>query len=613
MPDRPGPDRTGPDRPAPWTAPAEAASPFSVSSESAPFVPWKRAEPLPSEEPPPGPLSLPSYELARADAGPAADPATPFPSPTPFPFPTLAPSPAPAPFPPSPAVAPSRGPTPGDASGVRPGERSTLGWFRDNLEAFAFAILLALLLRHLCVEVFKIPTKSMEPTLLGDDSRHDPKTAGDRIIVDKTAYLFHGPARWDVVVFRFPLDWTRNFIKRVAGLPDELVRIVRGDVWVAKPADGGREPVFHPARKPRRVREQLYTRIYPPRAEQTARLPGWYWRDESLAGTGFEPLRSFSEFSFAGDREARPGVPVPAATLRYNYAIRDTSELAADPGTSDGSPTPDVRVRGTIETHGPAEFTLEWRPGDGRTHVLFLATKGRGASQARSTRASVALPALRETGRTTFKLESVDGDLYVTLDGEEAAVLVDELPIDTAASIDRSSDASDPQALTFSVRGSALSIRDVDVAHDLYYTTPPGAHPESGDAWRTPDDGYFMLGDNTRNSNDSRLWGASGVRLADGSEIWYDPSPSNDEEPRFPRYVTVDGVSYEERRDTEGVVRRWANADLMPGSGSLSRRTPFVSRERIVGRAWFAMYADVDVWPPKVPKVGTHGRVRFIH
>lgn len=206
----------------------------------------------------------------------------------------------------------------------------------------------------------------------------------------------------------------------------------------------------------------------------------------------------------------------------------------------------------------------------------------------------------------------MDGDLRITLDGEEEAVLVDELPLEKAEAIDRTSDASDPQALTFAVRGAALSLRHVRVAHDLHYTMPGGARPESGDAWHTPDDGYFMLGDNTKNSNDSRLWSASGVRLADGTEIWYDPSPSNDEEPRFPRYVTVDGVSYEERRDTEGVVRRWTNADLMPGAGSLSKRTPYVSRERIVGRAWFAMYADVDVWPPKVPRLGTHGRVRFI-
>ena len=92
-----------------------------------------------------------------------------------------------------------------------PGEtRSVLGGVRDNLEAIAFALVLALLLRHFCIEVFKIPTGSMEPTLFGDNSATHPTTAGDRIIVDKLAYVFRGPLRWEVAVFHYPLDWSRN-------------------------------------------------------------------------------------------------------------------------------------------------------------------------------------------------------------------------------------------------------------------------------------------------------------------------------------------------------------------------------------------------------------------
>ena len=538
----------------------------------------------------------------------------------PAPWTTASASTSAIPFPPAPASASSpqspRAP-PSSCSPVSRGKvvfaddvaaRSGLGWFRDNLEAFAFAILLALLLRHLCVEVFKIPTSSMEPTLFGDHSSRHPKTAGDRIIVEKTAYVFHGPERWDVAVFRFPLDWTRNFIKRVAGLPGESLRIVRGDLWVAKTPSDDRPPTYHPARKPKRVRDQLYASLYPPRTSDASRLPSWYWRDETVGGSGWKPLASFAEFAFAGDVEARVGVPVPAAILAYGYLIRDTSETSSDPSTSDGFATPDIRVRGTITTHGPADVLLEWHPGDGRVHAMRLATAGRGASLASTARGNRALPALPETGATAFEFESVDGDLRVAIDGEEVAVLPDEITLEKA---ELAAEPSDPQRLTFSVRGSPLELRDVTVAHDLYYTSE--GRPETGDAWRIPDDAYFMLGDNTRNSNDSRRWSASGVRLADGREIWFDPSPSADEEPRYPRYETIDGVSYEERRDTEGVVRRWAPGDLMPGSGSLSRRMPFVERERIVGRAWFAMYADVDAWPLKIPKITTSGRIRFIH
>ena len=94
--------------------------------------------------------------------------------------------------------------------------------------------------------MFKIPTPSMAPTLFGDDSSEHPGTPGDHILVDKCAYLLHDPERWDVVVFRYPLDWSRNFIKRVAVVAGEWFRIERGDVWA-----GASEHDLHPTRKPR--------------------------------------------------------------------------------------------------------------------------------------------------------------------------------------------------------------------------------------------------------------------------------------------------------------------------------------------------------------------------
>ncbi len=594
------------DRPPPWTPPPaptdspEPPPPFAISRNTAwapPMVvkdgPHEPIEPRPLGREPG--LAAP-FALGVADRAPSA-PAAPEPAPR---------------------SAPRSAPRTDTPSFDVPPERSTLGWFRDNLEAFAFAILLALLLRHLCIEVFKIPTKSMEPTLWGKNSDRYPGTEGDRIAVDKMAYVFGGPDRWDVVVFRFPLDWTRNFIKRVTGLPGEWLRIERGDVWIAKPPKPGKEPEFHPARKPKSVREQLYVPVYPPRDEFASRLPASYWRDDTAGGNGFSPLGSFAEFAFPGDRETRPGVAAAAAVLRYGYPITDENRADRDPtSVSGGYPTPDIRVRGTIETTGPAECVLEWRTGDGRSHTLILASTGQGESYAKTLTGRRPLPPLTPKGRTSFDFESVDGDLHVTLDGEERAVLRDETTIDVASSLEATKDGSEPQGLTLSVRGAPLVIRDVRVDHDLYYTShnvEGRLSPESGDAWHVPDDSYFMMGDNTRQSNDSRLWSASGVRLKNGSEIWYDPSPSSDEdEPHYPRYMTVGGVAYQERRDVEGVVRRWSDADLLPGTGMLSKRMPFVTRERIVGQAWFAMYADFDVWPIKIPKIKTDGRIRFIH
>jgi signal peptidase I len=83
----------------------------------------------------------------------------------------------------------------------------------------AFPLGAAVTLRTWCVEAFRVASGSMEPTLLG----------GDRILVDKIAYLLGTPRRGDVVVFRREGEDDRAYIKRVVGLPGERVRVV-GDV-----------------------------------------------------------------------------------------------------------------------------------------------------------------------------------------------------------------------------------------------------------------------------------------------------------------------------------------------------------------------------------------------
>jgi signal peptidase I len=56
---------------------------------------------------------------------------------------------------------------------------------------------------------------------------------GDRILVSKFAYEFGEPQRWDVVVFKYPGNAKQNYIKRLVGLPNELIRIRHGNIYVA--------------------------------------------------------------------------------------------------------------------------------------------------------------------------------------------------------------------------------------------------------------------------------------------------------------------------------------------------------------------------------------------
>jgi signal peptidase I len=99
---------------------------------------------------------------------------------------------------------------------------------REYLEALLIAVIFAAFARTYVVQAFKIPSGSMERNLL----------IGDHILVNKFIY---GPARWsverallplrevrrgDVVVFKFPQDPSRDFIKRAVGLPGDTIEIV---------------------------------------------------------------------------------------------------------------------------------------------------------------------------------------------------------------------------------------------------------------------------------------------------------------------------------------------------------------------------------------------------
>ena len=116
---------------------------------------------------------------------------------------------------------------------------------REYTEAMVIALVLAIFIRTFFVQAYKIPSGSMEPTLL----------IGDHILVNKIVYglrmpdsifgleipgLPHGrylfnfePVhRGDVVVFVFPQDPSKDFIKRVIGIPGDTIQVKDGAVWL---------------------------------------------------------------------------------------------------------------------------------------------------------------------------------------------------------------------------------------------------------------------------------------------------------------------------------------------------------------------------------------------
>ena len=107
------------------------------------------------------------------------------------------------------------------------------GSFIEYAESLLVTVLLALFGTTFIVQAFKIPSQSMEPTLL----------VGDHLLVNK--FLFEGRGAWyekflpyrpihrgDIVVFKFPFDDHPHYVKRVIGLPGDRVRIINQRVFI---------------------------------------------------------------------------------------------------------------------------------------------------------------------------------------------------------------------------------------------------------------------------------------------------------------------------------------------------------------------------------------------
>lgn len=116
---------------------------------------------------------------------------------------------------------------------------------REWVESIIVAFLLAMVIRAFIVQAFKIPTGSMRTTLI----------EGDLILVNKFIYgakvplvnlrlpALSQPKRGEVVVFIYPEDKKKDFVKRVVGLPGEKVQIKGGSIFINdKPVT---EPVFN--------------------------------------------------------------------------------------------------------------------------------------------------------------------------------------------------------------------------------------------------------------------------------------------------------------------------------------------------------------------------------
>jgi signal peptidase I len=89
-------------------------------------------------------------------------------------------------------------------------------------KTIVFAVALALLVNNFVIVNTSVLSGSMENTIMTDD----------RVVAFRLSYLFSDPERYDIVVFRYPKDESKLYVKRIVGLPGETIEIRGGKVYI---------------------------------------------------------------------------------------------------------------------------------------------------------------------------------------------------------------------------------------------------------------------------------------------------------------------------------------------------------------------------------------------
>ena len=481
---------------------------------------------------------------------------------------------------------------------------------RDLVEQVVVAFILAFLIRGFEAEAFVIPTGSMAPTLYGQhkevtcpecgevfaantahETEKNPVTAascpncfyrvknlaetpsfkGDRILVMKFLYNLPSwlggklPARWDVVVFHFPEEPETNYIKRLVGLPGELIRVYFGDILVKK-SDG--DQPFQIARKSLPQQQAMQQAVWDDghRPKAFASHPEWD-RWKSAGGGWAEPSKGTFKAA-AGDwadlgyshlvpeprqweaafaNKPIPGAPRPTLiTDLYGYnSATDKEHRDDDPRWYQphwvGDLTVSFRVKAAQGKGGKLRIDLV-EGGVAHRCAIDLETGDAILSRDGKAIGDLAATAVRADGRSrAIAFANVDNRLTLWVDG--ATPFGDGVTYETDLDKHLAPTAADLKPVTIGVKGGEVEVSDLVLKRDIYYTGGPGsldytdsdlARPRANDEddyfreifdllsdpakfpmlgglrakeYAVGIGRYFMMGDNSPASSDSRHWG----------------------------------------------------------------------------------------------------------
>lgn len=121
-----------------------------------------------------------------------------------------------------PQPAPSHHMSPERTHSEKPHPTGVLGVVWEILKFSVIALLIVMPIRYFIAQPFVVSGTSMVPTF----------NPSDYLVIDEVSYRFHEPQRGDVIIFRYPLDPSTFFVKRIIGLPYETVEVTDGTITI---------------------------------------------------------------------------------------------------------------------------------------------------------------------------------------------------------------------------------------------------------------------------------------------------------------------------------------------------------------------------------------------
>ncbi|MBI5360642.1 MAG: signal peptidase I [Planctomycetes bacterium] len=460
-----------------------------------------------------------------------------------------------------------------------------LKWLKENIEAVIIAFVMALVIKCFCIEVFKIPTGSMEPTLHGDP------VSGDRIMVNKFYYNLDPIKRFDVIIFRYPLETTKTYIKRVAGLPNEKIMVSEGDLYFNPDNDG--QETFFLAKKPFELQQKIWIPVHENAFVDLVEI-GKEWNfdksacslltDEKGRTTGllFKTAGTAGKSSllFASKIHDSLNSPLVSGNRVQDFKLAFSAVMQSDTGSifasiSDGANAFEVK----LDSQGNSMITHSREP------------MGRGENAPSETPIDFK-PVKNE--KISLEIMKFDGAFHLLCNGRELCKLdyKDKYAPETFPA---------EQRISFGTINSDCLFNRVSVYRDLYYTAQGNLQQTMTGmpkAMQIPENSYYMLGDNSLSSKDSRAWEEVVIKLKNGSTLTGDTQRDS-----FEGDGKIDNPIIRNKeiifRDVYGCdhsIEKSAIADFDPYNIP-TRQHPFVTKDEIVGKA-FAVW-----WPPKRAKL----------